>query len=155
MKSGTNQLHGSAYDYFVNEAFNAGLPFTDAGTQTPMKAGQHIRNAVRRNDYGATVGGPIRIPKVYDGENKSFFFFNFEQFRENRTISNGIQTVPTDAYGAGDFTSSGCFAWVAGPNVCAFRPAIVNTVTRPAGGRPGGPDAALMGRSSIPRRPGP
>ena len=60
MKSGTNQFHGSAYDYFVNEALNAGLPFTDAGTQNPAKAGQHIRNAVRRNDYGFTVGGPIR-----------------------------------------------------------------------------------------------
>src|SRR5215475_13877731 len=49
MKSGTNQLHGSAYDYLVNEAFNAGLPWTDAGTQTPLKAGQHLRNPVRRN----------------------------------------------------------------------------------------------------------
>ena len=90
MKSGTNQYHGSGYDYFVNEALNAGLPYTDAGTQSPNKAGQHIRNAVRRTDYGATVGGPIRIPKVYDGTDKSFFFFSFEQFREKQTISNGI-----------------------------------------------------------------
>src|SRR5437764_429679 len=61
MKSGTNQLHGSAYDYLVNEAFNAGLPFTDASTTNSLKAGQHIRNAQRRNDYGFTIGGPIRI----------------------------------------------------------------------------------------------
>ena len=54
MKSGTNALHGSVYDYFVNEALNAGLPFTDAGTQDPAKEGQHIRNALRRNDYGFT-----------------------------------------------------------------------------------------------------
>ncbi|HXP86251.1 MAG TPA: carboxypeptidase-like regulatory domain-containing protein [Bryobacteraceae bacterium] len=65
IKSGTNTLHGSLYDYFVNEALNAGLPFTDAGTLTPLKEGQHIRNPLRRNDYGGTVGGPIRIPKVY------------------------------------------------------------------------------------------
>ena len=133
MKSGTNQFHGSGYDYFVNEALNAGLPYTDAGTLTPLKKGQHIRNAVRRTDYGATIGGPIQIPKVYDGKDKSFFFFSFEQFRENQTISNGIQTVPTDAYRTGDFTSSGCYAWVAGPNFCAFRPAIAYTTGALAG----------------------
>ena len=129
MKSGTNQLHGSAYDYFVNEALNAGLPFTDAGTQSPDKAGQHIRNALRRNDYGFTVGGPIDIPKIYNGHDKTFFFFNFEQFRENRTTSNSIQTVPTAAYRAGDFSTSGCFAYIAAANACAYSPAIVNTVT--------------------------
>src|SRR5579883_800926 len=129
MKSGTNQLHGSAYDYLVNEALNAGLPFTDAGTQDPRRAGQHIRNAVRRNDYGFTVGGPVRIPKVYNGENKTFFFFSFEQFRQNSTIANGIQTVPTLAYRNGDFNTSGCFAYIAAANACAFSPPIINTAT--------------------------
>src|SRR6185369_3113851 len=52
IKSGTNQLHGSGYDYFVNEALNAGAPFTDAGTTNPHKLGQHVRNPVRQNDYG-------------------------------------------------------------------------------------------------------
>ena len=93
MKSGANQLHGTGYDYFVNEALNAGLPFTDAGTVNPKKEGQHIRNAVRRNDYGFTVGGPIRIPKVYNGKDRTFFFFSFEQFREGKFIQNGITTV--------------------------------------------------------------
>jgi hypothetical protein len=106
MKSGTNTLHGSGYDYFVNEALNAGLPFTDEVTQDPAKAGQHIRNAVRRNDFGGTIGGPIRIPKVYNGANRTFFFFNFEQFREAKTIANSIQTVPTAAYRDGDFASA-------------------------------------------------
>ena len=58
MKSGTNQLHGSLYDYFVNEALNAGAPFTDAGTINPAKEGQHVRNPIRQNDYGFTLGGP-------------------------------------------------------------------------------------------------
>jgi len=129
MKSGTNQVHGSAYDYFVNEFLDAGLPFTDEGTQNPAKEGQHIRNAVRRNDYGFTLGGPIRIPKVYNGTNRTFFFFNFEQFRENRTTSNNIQTVPTPAYRSGNFGTAGCFAYIAGPNICAFSPPIVNVVT--------------------------
>ncbi len=128
MKSGTNQFHGTAYDYFVNEALNAGLPFTDEGTQDPAKAGQHIRNAVRRNDYGFTVGGPVELGKLYKGKNRTFFFWNFEQFRENRTTSNSIQTMPTPDYRNGNFTNSGCFAYVPGPGCVATVP-IVNTVT--------------------------
>ena len=107
MKSGTNQLHASAYDYFVNEALNAGAPFTDAGfTATPLKAGQHVRNPLRQNDYGFTVGGPIRIPKVYNGTDKSFFFFNFEQFRQSASISNTVAIMPTAAQRIGDFSGA-------------------------------------------------
>jgi hypothetical protein len=133
MKSGTNQFHGSAYDFFVNEFLNAGLPFTDAGTQSPLKAGQHIRNAVRRNDYGFTVGGPVWIPKVYHGANKTFFFFNYEQFRENRTTSNNLTTVPTPAYSAGNFATSGCFNYIASTGTCAFSPQIVYSTGANAG----------------------
>jgi hypothetical protein len=107
MKSGTNQLHASAYDYFVNEALNAGAPFTDAGfTTTPLKAGQHVRNPLRQNDYGFTVGGPIRIPKVYNGQDKSFFFFNFEQFRQSASLSNTVAIMPTAAQRTGDFSGA-------------------------------------------------
>jgi hypothetical protein len=59
MRSGTNQFHGSGYEYFANEALNAYGSFT------------HTRGLFRRNDYGFTVGGPVWIPKVYDGRNKS------------------------------------------------------------------------------------
>ncbi|HWF08704.1 MAG TPA: carboxypeptidase-like regulatory domain-containing protein, partial [Bryobacteraceae bacterium] len=76
MKSGTNAFHGSAYEYFVNEVLNAGTPFTN------NKAGGLIRNRQRRNDYGFTVGGPVLIPKLFNGRDKLFFFFNFEQYRE-------------------------------------------------------------------------
>lgn len=127
MKSGTNSLHGSAYDYLVNTAFNAGLPFTDAGTQNPADEGQHIRNPVHRNDFGGTLGGPVVIPKLYNGRNKTFFFVNFEQFRENKVISNGISTVPTQAYRDGNFSTAGCFSYVG--NGCAVTVPIVNTVT--------------------------
>ena len=139
MKSGTNQLHGSLYDYFVNEALNAGIPFTDAGTQSPNKAGQHIRNAVRRNDYGFTVGGPIVIPKLYNGRNRTFFFFNFEQFRQSNTYDNGLSTVPTPAYRNGDFSMAGCFAPYRSEHL-RLQPAH-HHARRQAGGRPGGPDA--------------
>jgi hypothetical protein len=82
MKSGANQFHGGAYDYFVNEAFNSSLPYTNAGNTNSLKKGEHIRTRQRRNDYGFTIGGPIELPRVYDDHNRSFFFFNFEQFRE-------------------------------------------------------------------------
>ncbi|HEY6347432.1 MAG TPA: TonB-dependent receptor [Bryobacteraceae bacterium] len=118
MKSGANQLHGTGYDYFVNEALNAGLPFTDAGTVNPNKEGQHIRNAVRRNDYGFTVGGPIRIPKVYNGKDRTFFFFSFEQFREGKFIQNGLTTVPTQAYRNGNFSLAGCRTFNTAANSC-------------------------------------
>ena len=119
MKSGTNQFHGSGYDFFVNEALNAGLPFTDRCTQdgrfcTDIADRQHIRNRVRRNDYGFTFGGPVRIPKLYDGRNKTFFFVNFEQFRQNNFTSTGVITVPTLAYRNGDFSTALCNSYVGG-----------------------------------------
>src|SRR5258708_5070653 len=97
MKSGTNQYHGSAYDYFVNEALNAGTPFTDDGK------GHLVRPRQRRNDYGFSLGGPVDLPKVYNGHDKTFFYFNFEQFRETTVINNFPITVPTLQYRTGDF----------------------------------------------------
>jgi len=97
MKSGTNQLHGSAYDYFQNEFMNAGLPFTvdNAGTG-------HVKNPLRRNDYGFTLGGPVRIPKLYNGKDKTFFFFNFEQFRQGNITNNLISTAPMPQWTSGN-----------------------------------------------------
>ncbi len=110
MKSGTNQYHGTAYDYLNNSALNAGLPFTANCNQlgncaTNINSG-HIKNDVKRNDYGFTVGGPVRIPKVYNGTNKTFFFFNFEQFRQTTITNNGVATMPTAAYKTGDFSAA-------------------------------------------------
>jgi hypothetical protein len=131
MKSGTNQYHGSVYSYLVNEFLNAGTPDTNAGTTNSLRcfkaginsttgaancdAGEHVRNRLRRVDYGFTVGGPIRIPKLYDGHDKSFFFFNFEQYRQATTTSTGLSTVPTDAYRNGDFSQAGLFAGAISP----------------------------------------
>ena len=90
MRSGTNQYHGSLYNYFVNDAFNAYQPFINT------------RNVQRRNDYGFTIGGPVRIPKVYDGHDKTFVFVNWEQFREKQVYNQPI-TVPIQAYRDGNF----------------------------------------------------
>lgn len=98
MKSGTNQYHGSAYDYFVNEDLNAGYPFSSNG------AGGKFRPRNRRNDYGGTLGGPVVIPKVYDGHNRTFFFFNWEEFLESSNISFPLN-LPNAAYRTGDFSA--------------------------------------------------
>lgn len=99
MKSGTNQYHGSVYDYFVNEGFNAGTPFTSGPKGL-------LRPVERRNDYGGTFGGPISLPGLYKGHDKTFFFFNLEQFREFKSINNQQITVPTAAYRGGDFNGA-------------------------------------------------
>ncbi len=94
MKSGGNQFHGSGYEYFINEDLNANNNFATA-----------TRPRNRRNDYGFTVGGPVWIPKVYNGHDKTFFFFNFEQFREALGIIQ-TETLPTAAYRAGNFATA-------------------------------------------------
>ncbi|MBV9399270.1 MAG: carboxypeptidase regulatory-like domain-containing protein [Bryobacterales bacterium] len=106
MKSGANELHGSGFDYFVNEALNAGFPFTNAGATNSLKNGQHIRNPIRQNDYGFTLGGPVHIPKLYNGHDKTFFFFSFEQFRQSTFTINSVAIVPTAAQRAGDFSAA-------------------------------------------------
>ena len=75
----------------------AGLPFTDAGTLNSAKQGQHVRNPLRQNDYGFTFGGPITIPKIYNGHDRTFFFFSFEQFRQSTYSNTTYGVVPTAA----------------------------------------------------------
>lgn len=99
MKSGTNQFHGSGFEYFVNEDLNAGEPYTDNGQ------GGNLRPRTRRNDFGYTVGGPVWIPKVYDGRNKSFFFVSWEEYRVSLNNANDPHTVPTPAMRVGDFSA--------------------------------------------------
>ncbi len=103
MNSGTNQYHGSGYDYFQNTALNAGLPFTD----NPKTGVGLVKNPLDRNDYGFTLGGPVRIPKLYNGKDKTFFFFNFEQFRQSTTTTNLIGTAPLPQWTGGSNPACG------------------------------------------------
>ncbi|MEO8371448.1 MAG: TonB-dependent receptor, partial [Candidatus Solibacter sp.] len=95
-KSGTNKIHGSLYDYLTNETmFNAHRFFQ-----------ANRRDRDRKTDAGGTIGGPVYIPKIYNGKDKTFFFFNFEAFR-NTTVAYGLLgTVPTAAYRNGDFSAA-------------------------------------------------
>jgi hypothetical protein len=100
MKSGTNQYHGSLYEYLENADFNGGVPFTNAGN------GQLSRPQTTRNDYGLTLGGPIIIPKVYNGKDKTFFFFGWEQYIQDNNYLPSPITIPTAAYMAGNFSGA-------------------------------------------------
>jgi hypothetical protein len=103
MKSGTNQFHGGAFDYLANDAFNSGEANTNAGTSNSLKDGQHVRPSLRRNDFGGTIGGPVRLGKLYNGTNKTFFFFSYEEYVTKTLTTNVTATVPTTAYQAGNF----------------------------------------------------
>ncbi len=92
-KSGTNKFHGSAFEYFTNEALDARRPF----------AGRPLS---RKHDFGGTIGGPVSIPKLYNGQNRTFFFFNYEKFRVRTRASGTYDTLPTNAFRNGDFSSA-------------------------------------------------
>jgi hypothetical protein len=100
MKSGTNQWHGSGYEYLVNEALNGGQPFTNDGN------GHLVRPQTRRSDFGGTLGGPVWIPKIYNGRNKTFFFFSGEEYKLGTVIIPTTFSVPTAAYRQGDFSAA-------------------------------------------------
>lgn len=102
-KSGTNQFHGGGYEYLTNEDLDAFRPYF-----TPTVPNTNPRS--RKNDFGGTIGGPVWIPKIYNGRNKTFFFFSEEVFR-NVTYPNGsaFLTFPTAAMRGGNFSSNAIF----------------------------------------------
>ena len=125
-KSGTNQFHGSGYSYIENTAFNAGIPFTNDGTGHHQNVVKHLAN------YGGTIGGPVWIPKVYNGRNKTFFFFNVEKYRDREALYNGITTVPNAEYLSGNLSNN--LAVTGNRNLgtdFAGRPIIQNTIYDP------------------------
>ncbi len=95
-KSGTNELHGQVFDYYQSQVLNANSWLNN-------KLGR-ARSKFHRNDFGANAGGPIYIPKVYDGRNKSFFFFSYEGFRYPQTSGVSQLTIPTTKMINGDFS---------------------------------------------------
>ena len=95
-KSGTNQLHGSAYYYVQNDALRAnGWNNNAAGIK---------RQPFKQNNYGFAAGGPVLIPKVYDGRNKTFWFANWERTKVANFSSTSFSTLPTADFKRGDFS---------------------------------------------------
>lgn len=130
-KSGTNRYHGEVYDIFRNNDLDAntwgnnfelsqGLPYSTF--RTPLD---------KQNDYGGTLGGPFIIPHFYNGRDRTFFFFSWEQYRQT---AGGTQTstVPTQAELGGDFSATLDTANVLGTNPCDGTPIYQGEVFDPA-----------------------
>ncbi len=94
-KSGTNEWHGSAFEFLRNSAMDARNFFNPVGTPFP---------SFRYNQYGGSFGGPVTIPKLYNGKNKTFFFVDYEGFRRTSQQLQ-IFSVPTAAMRKGDFSA--------------------------------------------------
>ncbi len=93
-RGGTKDLHGSFYEYFANDKLNARGFF-------PAQASKQ-----RSNAFGFTVGGPVVIPKVYNGRNRTFFFTNWDWLKFRAGVLPGFgNTTPIDAFKQGDFSA--------------------------------------------------
>lgn len=115
IKSGTNQLHGTLYEFFRNKVLDANDFFAN-------RVGRQ-RAPFTYNQYGGSVGGPMVLPRVYDGHNRTFFFVNYEGFKQRQGLQF-LESVPTLEERQGDFSQT---RNAAGQMVRIFDPAT----TRP------------------------
>ena len=95
--SGTNAFHDSLYEYFRNEKLNANDYFRNLRGQS--------RAVDRYNQFGGKIGGPVMLPGLYNGRDRTFFFFNYEGLRRQSPFNN-LSTIPDEAYRRGDFSRS-------------------------------------------------
>jgi len=115
-KSGTNNIHGSAYEFLRNNKLDANNFFNNArGIARPI---------YKQHDFGGSAGGPIVIPKLYNGKNKTFFFASYEAFRNREGATGAQRTVPTPEMYGGDFRN-----WVnaAGQQIPIYNPTSQTT----------------------------
>jgi hypothetical protein len=97
-KSGTNDIHGSLFEFVRNDAFNANTFFNNEnGQPVPI---------LKRNQFGATIGGPISIPKLFSGRDRFFFFIGYQGQRLVQTVQNAGVTTFTPAELKGDFSNA-------------------------------------------------
>jgi hypothetical protein len=97
LKSGTNQFHGSGYDFVRNSALDSNTYFSNhSGTPLP---------SFERNQFGGSVTGPVWFPKLYNGKDKTFFLFSYEGLRQG-TETEVTTTVPTALQRTGDFSQT-------------------------------------------------
>jgi Carboxypeptidase regulatory-like domain len=96
-KSGTNDLHGSLFEFLRNSVLDANNFFSNANGIA--------LGSFKRNQFGGSAGGPVLLPKIYNGRNKTFFFFDYEGLRQ-RSASPATYTVPTALQRIGDFSQT-------------------------------------------------
>jgi hypothetical protein len=110
-KTGTNEFHGSLYDQHWQQRWNATPHFTrlaweDQVRSGRLRSGSQKQATGRSNNFGATIGGPVRIPQIYNGKDKLFFFFSYNGIYQSKaeTTSSINRTVPTAKWREGDFS---------------------------------------------------
>ena len=124
-KSGTNEFHGGVFEYLQNEALNAWHPFVKAEAEPGQR-----KDKLQRNQFGGNLGGPVRIPGVFDGRNRAFFFAGYEGFDNNigsaapvggTSLGANLFRVPTTEERQGDY--SGLVSrFPNDPNVLLYNP---------------------------------
>jgi hypothetical protein len=96
-KSGTNTVSGDCWEFLRNDAMDSNNFFSNvAGTP---------KQPYKQNQFGCTLGGPIVVPKVYNGRNKTFFFTDYEGLRRATSASSTIEDIPPDSFRSGNFSS--------------------------------------------------
>ena len=86
-RQGTNEFHGSVYEYHRNPSLNSNYWFNNRDIPPDSRTGKAPRARVLLNQYGFRVGGPITIPGVYSGRNRAFFFINYEEFKQPSQVN--------------------------------------------------------------------
>jgi hypothetical protein len=150
-KSGTNQVHGSLFWYHQNRAFDA----VAYGTPVDPVTGKVERPQKIGNDFGGSVGGPLVIPHLYNGRDRTFFFGTFEGFRfpKQSTIQN---LVPTQAMLNGDFSQevpldmSNPQTWLLDPSTIAIDPSTQSPTGMPYWAEAGGNVVGQISSSAKP-----
>lgn len=101
MRSGTNDLHGSLFEFLRNDKFDAENYFQNyfntSSTRLP-------KQGIRQNQFGFVVNGPVVLPKLYNGKDKTFFMFNYEGRRRSLPGAASSALLPTDEFRNGDFS---------------------------------------------------
>jgi hypothetical protein len=151
-RSGTNELHGSLYYFARDDVFNANS--WDGNRRNSP------RGSFTLHQFGGTIGGPLSIPRLYDGHNRTFFFFNYDAERRNDDGSLRFATMPTELERRGDFSRT--------VNSAGQRVTIYDPLTYSAAGNARQPFAGnrmpesrfdpvardMLGLFPIPNRPG-
>ena len=117
-RAGTNAYHGSLYDFARDEVLNANS--WDANRRN------NPRGTFTLHQFGGTLGGPLSIPKVYDGRNRTFFFFNYDAERQWQDGALRFTTVPTALERIGDFSQT---VNNSGQRVTIYDPTTYNAAT--------------------------
>ena len=98
IKSGTNDYHGGAWEYYRSDVMDANGYNANAANQ--------VKPSFERNQFGGQIGGPVVIPKVYNGHDRTFFFGSFEELRDSTPGAGFTTTVPTALEKTGDFSQT-------------------------------------------------